>query len=73
MKPFYRMLTHTVLVLQFIIIVYLLCPHRKDNGLSTESCRSNRAHSAMPAGALGNTAKAECKNVAWKDRYVLWK
>jgi hypothetical protein len=73
MRPFYRMLTHTVLALQFVIIIYLLCPHHKNVPVHSESCKSKYTDSVIPASGFCNAAKAEWKNAEWKDLHVLWK
>lgn len=74
MKPFYRMLTHTALILQSVIIIYLLCPHHEDHApRGTESCRSNRTDSVIQTGVFCNAAKAEWKNEKVRDFYVLRK
>ena len=73
MKPFYRMLTRTALVLQSVIIIYLLCQHHKDAPVGHDSCRKNPTHSAIPTGAVCNGAKSKWKSAEQKDLYVLWK
>lgn len=40
MKPFYRMLTHTTLIIQFFIILYLLSSHQGDAQKHADACQN---------------------------------
>lgn len=62
MRPFYRMLTYTALVLQSVIIIYLLCLHHRDHvPRGTESCQSNHP-SRQPDLSFRHAVKAERKD-----------
>lgn len=54
MKPFYRMLTRTTLVLQSLIILYLLSSHHEDNPKHTETFLNSPKAGLCQGGASFN-------------------
>jgi hypothetical protein len=58
MKPFYRILTHTALVLQSFIILYLLSFHQEDAQKRIDACQRYHEASLYQGGASFNKLSA---------------